>query len=409
MSTTDSQLSSLRIDRDSPPARKPGAYLRWIALVVVAGLCVSGAVAAYSSRTQAVAVELIRAEGGSAPPVARPVLTASGYVVARRQATVSAKLTGKVAEILVEEGATAQQGELLARLDDTSVRPALALAESQLQSARNALIEAEIRMQEAQRARDRAERLQQARMVSEAELDAAHAQAQALTARVKTLRSEIEVAASTVKIRAQDLADLEVRAPFAGVVVSQDAQPGEIVSPMSAGGGFTRTGIATIVDMSTLEIEVDVNESFINHVRAGQRSEAVLEAYPNWTIPSHVIKIVPMADRQKATVRVRIGFDELDARLLPDMGVKVNFLEEAPQASVPRTASMRLPARAIQRDGDALFVWRVRGEQVERVTIRVAAERDGLVEVVAGLAAGDVVAKGIDVALSDGVRIKSGS
>jgi RND family efflux transporter MFP subunit len=174
---------------------------------------------------------------------------------------------------------------------------------------------------------------------------------------------------------------------------------------MSAGGGFTRTGIATIVDMSSREIEVDVNEAFINRVRPGQKVEAVLDAYPDWRIPSHVINIVPTADRQKATVRVRIGFDALDPRILPDMGVKVRFLEDANGTEQRSNPTVRVPASAVLGDDDVRYVWRVRDEKVERVAVRTGAEREGQIEILSGLNAGDVVVARPVEGLKEGARI----
>jgi RND family efflux transporter MFP subunit len=203
-----------------------------------------------------------------------------------------------------------------------------------------------------------------------------------------------------------------VRAPFDGVVVSKDAQPGEMVSPISAGGGFTRTGIATLVDMDSREIEVDVNESFINRVKAGQRTEAVLDAYPDWTIPSHVINIVPTADRQKATVRVRIAFDELDPRILPDMGVKVSFLEDAKADAGPAVAarpSVRVPSSAVISEGDTRYVWRVQGEQIERVAVRIGGERNGQTEIQSGINAGEIVVSAPVEGLKEGMKVKTKS
>ena len=236
----------------------------------------------------------------------------------------------------------------------------------------------------------------------------------ALAARYAALERAVDVAQATVRVSAQAIDDLEVRAPFAGVIVSKNAQPGEMVSPISAGGGFTRTGIATLIDMSSREIEVDVNESFINRVRAGQKTEAVLDAYPDWVIPSHVINIVPTADRQKATVKVRIGFDELDPRILSNMGIKVTFLDtsghDEPSASSgapPARPAVRVPSSAIARDGDTAFVWRVRGDRVERVAVRVGAERAGNAEVLAGINAGDVVVAMPVAGLAEGAAVAS--
>ena len=213
------------------------------------------------------------------------MLNASGYVVARRQATVSSKVTGKVAEVLIEEGMAVKEGQLLARLDDTTTRPLYSLSQRQLDAARKNLNEVEVRVAEAERNLRRTQQLRQDKLVSELQLDQAQSEAAALNARLEALRSEVQVAEGTVRVRAQDLDDLMVRSPFDGVVVSKDAQPGEMVSPISAGGGFTRTGIATVVDMDSREIEVDVNEAFINRVKANQKTEAVLDAYPDFVIP----------------------------------------------------------------------------------------------------------------------------
>jgi RND family efflux transporter MFP subunit len=234
-------------------------------------------------------------------------------------------------------------------------------------------------------------------LVSEADLDGAQAEVDALAARLDALASAVDVAEATVRVRLQELNDLLVRAPFAGIIVSKDAQPGEMVSPVSAGGGFTRTGIATLVDMDSREIEVDVNEAYINRVSAGQKTAAILDAYPDWRIASHVINIVPTADRQKATVRVRIAFDELDSRILPNMGIRVSFLEaesdEGTQdrQALGRRATVRVPASAVVRDGGTSYVWRVRSGIVERVAVLTGSDRDGQSEILSGIVTGDIV------------------
>ena len=262
----------------------------------------------------------------SASSRASTVLNASGYVVPRRVATIASKVTGQIISVAVEEGQRVAAGDVLARLDDAIARAELDLAATRLATARRAEAEIQVRVDEAQRTLERSRTLREQRLTSEADLDAAQANAAALTARLAVAGSEVAVADSAVALARQRLDDTVIRAPFDGVVVSKNAQPGETISPMSS-GGFTRTGIATIVDMASLEIEVDVNEAFINRVSDGQRVEAVLDAYPDWRIPARVISIVPTADRQKATVKVRIGFDTLDPRILPEMGVQVWFLE----------------------------------------------------------------------------------
>ncbi len=266
-----------------------------------------------------------------------------------------------------------------------------------------------MRLADARKTLARTQSLRAEKLVSEAQLDSATAEVNSLVARLEALKSQVKVAEAEVRARDQDLEDLLVRAPFKGIVVSKDAQPGEMVSPISAGGGFTRTGIATIVDMDSREIEVDVNEAFINRVRAGQKTQALLDAYPDWSIDSHVINIVPTADRQKATVRVRIGFDQLDDRILPDMAVKVGFLENAPQGEAPVRARASVPASAVMDESGTRYVWRLRGDTVERVAVRTLSERNGVVEIASGVNPGDiVVVKPVD-GLKDGMRVKARS
>jgi RND family efflux transporter MFP subunit len=407
MSFDQNALESLRIERTPEPVKSggSGSVYKWF----VGGVLLLAAVAAAYAllRNPAIEVETATAVASSAGAGGgAAVLNASGYVVARRQATVSAKVTGKVQEVLIEEGMEVKEGQLLAKLDATSTRPLHALALRQLDSARKNLDEVQVRVAEAERNLHRMEELRKDKLVSEQQVDQAQSEAAALRARLDALKSEVQVAEGTVRVRAQDLDDLIVRAPFAGVVVSKDAQPGEMVSPISAGGGFTRTGIATLVDMDSREIEVDVNEAFINRVKAGQKTEAVLDAYPDWVIPSHVINIVPTADRQKATVRVRIGFDLLEPRILKDMGVKVSFLEERKDATAAARPSVRVPASAVIKDADASYVWRVAENEIERVAVSTAGERDGQVEVLSGINSGDVVVAKPVQGLSEGARIK---
>src|SRR5260221_239267 len=275
--------------------------------------------------TVKVAPATLKAGGASAQGA---VLNASGYVVARRRATVSSKVTGKVVDVLIEEGHPVKAGQILAHLDDTQPRASLALAEAQLSSSRKAAAEDQARLQQAELTLGRRQQLLKEGVVGKAELDQAQSDVDSLKARIAYTTQQIGVAESQVNLQQTNLTDMVVRAPFGGVVISKDAQPGEMISPNSAGGGFTRTGIGTIVDMSSLEVEVDVNETYINRVVNGMRVEAVLDAYQDWRIPAHVITTIPSADRQKATVKVRIGFDALDPRILPDMGVKVSFLRE---------------------------------------------------------------------------------
>ena len=332
------------------------------------------------------------------------VLNASGYVTARRLATVSSKVTGRVSELLFEEGARVEQEQVLARLDDATVRAQHDIAWHERDAAVTALAEIEVRLADAIRSRDRARALRPQNLVSQSALDTAEAEAAALAARLEAARAGLAVAEAALRLRRQDLDDLVIRAPFTGVIVSKDAQPGEMVSPISAGGGFTRTGIATIVDMESREIEVDVNEAYINRVSGGQRVAAVLDAYPEWTLPARVIAIVPTADRQKATVRVRIGFEQLDPRILPDMGVKVRFFDDA--SAVPVALGLVPAAAVIEADGRS-YLWRVTDGHAERVEVRLADEQSGMRLVLAGAAAGETVIVSPPADLADGARVKA--
>src|SRR6266550_1427747 len=332
MADLKQDLAALRIER-APERPGVGRWIVWTGLLIL--LAVLGfagwrwATRERPAEVQVAAVS-VRAAGTQAS-----VLNASGYVTARRRATVSSKITGKVIEVNVEEGMTVRQGQVLARLDDSSPRAALALAEAQAEAARRGLRENEVRLEQARLAERRAAQLLSDRIVSQSQLDQAKSDADSIDAHIAALKQQILVTERQIEVEQTDLDNYVIRAPFSGVAISKDAQPGEMVSPVSAGGGFTRTGICTIVDMTSLEIEVDVNESYINRVRPAQRVTAVLDAYPDFQIPGHVITAVPTADRQKATVLVRIAFEALDPRILPDMGVKVTFLKEEDEVVAP--------------------------------------------------------------------------
>jgi RND family efflux transporter MFP subunit len=355
------------------------------------------------------------------------VLNASGYVTARRRATVSSKVTGKVLEVFIEEGKAVRRGEVLARLDDSQIRSALQVAQAQLASAQKVAAQDTARLREAELTLERRRQLLKEKVIGRAELDASEAEVESLRARIAVAEQQVKVAASQINAIQTDLSDMVVRAPFDGVAISKDAQPGEMISPVSAGGGFTRTGICTIVDMSSLEIEVDVSESYINRVRPGQPVEAVLDAYPDWRIPAHVITTVPSADRQKATVRVRIGFGEqpanerarraagakppgyvLDPRILPDMGIKVSFLNERPAAAAAAAPRARLvvPKAAVRTENGASVVFIVRDERAERRAVSIGTAEGDQIEIVSGVTAGEKVVVDGPPTLEDGARVK---
>jgi RND family efflux transporter MFP subunit len=319
---------------------------------------------------------------------------------------VSSKVTGKIVELNVEEGMAVREGQVLARLDDATPRALLGLAQAQLEAARRAIPESEVRLAEARLTLERREKLRADGLVTEADIDEARAQVNALAARIAAAREQVTVAERQVAFQQTELDNMIIRAPFSGVAISKDAQPGEMVSPVSAGGGFTRTGIGTIVDMRSLEIEVDVNESYINRVSNGQPVTAVLDAYPDWQIPARVITAVPTADRQKATVLVRIGFEELDPRLLPDMGVKVTFLREAEARDETLARPVALVPKAAVRDASGVsHVFLVRQDTVERRAVQLGGTDGDRLEVTAGLSAGDRVVMSPPDTLAEGQPI----
>lgn len=394
------ELEALKIEREPD---RPGAW-RWLRWAVLLLILTGGSTFAWSwwSRERPTLVEVVTVTERAAGTQAS-VLNATGYVTARRRATVSSKITGKVVEVNVEEGMAVREGQVLARLDDSTVRAGLALAEAQLAASRQDVREQEVRLNEAQLTLMRRQMLIADGFASQESVDQAQAEVDSLAARIEASRSQITVAERQVELRRADLDDTIIRAPFSGIAISKDAQPGEMVSPVSAGGGFTRTGISTIVDMSSLEIEVDVNESYINRVREGQDVTAVLDAYPDWEIPARVITTVPTADRQTATVLVRIGFLEIDPRVLPDMGVRITFLREAEDTAGDWEGPVALVSRrAVVREEDRAYVFVVDGDRVARRAIGVGGTDGDRIEVLAGLRAGERVIVAPATELSDG-------
>ena len=409
MNDLSNDLAALKLDRNLRGSSSRGMG-RWLALALL--IAVSAGAWWYWRHSSALVVRtapvVSRTAAGHAAPDAG-VLDASGYVTARRRATVSSRITGKVVAVHVEEGMAVKAGQVLARLDDSTARAMLQLAEAQLASARTQLLETEVRIREAELALDRQQRLATEGIVPGADLDTANAQVDALRARLQAAREDVIVAERQVALRRTDLDDTIIRAPFSGMAVSKDAQPGEMISPVSAGGGFTRTGICTIVDMTSLEIEVDVNERYITRVSDRQPVRAVLDAYPDWSIPAHVITTVPTADRQKATVLVRIGFDALDDRLLPDMGVKVTFLEpgSSVQVDAPGPATLWVPTAAVRRENGATpFVYVAADGRAVRRAITVGRTSGADSEITTGLTAGDRVIVDAPPSLADGLSIE---
>ena len=400
-------LSDLKIERQARSSDGGGRRLMLIAAAVFVTIAVI--VILLVGRSSVVTVEVATARpaptGGAAT-----VLNASGYVEPRRKATVAAKITGRVTEVLVDEGMVVEKGQILARLDDSDARRRYEATRADRDVARAAIEELEVNHADAERTLRRTNELRAQGVASVQDLDSATAAVDAIKAKLDLARASLDAADARLAVAAQDLENYTIRAPFAGIAVSKDAQPGEMVSPVSAGGGFTRTGISTIVDMESLEIEVDVNESHIAKVHPGQPADAVLDAYPEWRIPATVRTVIPTADRQKATVKVRLTFDELDPRILPDMGVKVAFREvvDEKQSSSPPAQSL-VPQHAVKNDGGQPVVFVIEDEIVDRRTVSVGRSIGTDIEIMAGVIPGERVVVSSLEGLSDGqkVRVKS--
>jgi len=396
-------ISGLKIDHGDRQRNGGGRRLMLIAAVIL--VAAAALTVVLVRRSAGVVVEVSTAR---TPPASgsRTVLNASGYVEPRRRATVAAKITGRVSEVLVDEGMWVEAGQVLARLDDSDARRRHEAYLADRDVARTAIGELEVNLADAERTLRRILALQEDGVASQQDVDSATAAVDALEARLAYTRASLQAAEAQVAVSAQDLENYVIRAPFPGVAVSKDAQPGEMVSPVSAGGGYTRTGISTIVDMASLEIEVDVNESYIARVHPGQPADAVLDAYPDWHIPTTVRTIIPTADRQKATVKVRLTFDELDPRILPDMGIKVAFQETSATDREPAKVTSLIPSAAVREDGARHVVFVIDGEAVERRAVTVGGEVGTEIEVLSGVAPGEKVVVGGPENLEDGQRVE---
>jgi RND family efflux transporter MFP subunit len=400
-------LEQLRIDRSEPlePARR--GRRTWLVVAVVAAGALLAAGLFRLGATRATTVESALARPLAAAGEGPSVLDATGYVTARREATVSAQITGTVAQVLIEEGDHVKEGQVLGRLDDTAQRAQLAQAQAQLRSAEALARQDEAQLAQYQRDLMRNEDLVARQLVSQQALEQSRTQVDTQRSQVDSRRRQVEVAVASVRAAQVQLDYCTVRAPFTGVVIAKAAQVGEIISPLSAGGGFTRTGIGTLVDMDSLEIEVDVNEAYINRVQPGQPVESVLNAYPDWRIPSHVIAIIPTADRSKATVKVRIGLDLRDARIVPDMGVRVSFLGAAAgTAQARRSAGVLVPAGAVRHEGEQDIVFVLRDGRAQRRSVTLGSTSGDARQVVSGVAAGEAVIVAAPAELRDGARVE---
>ena len=403
MSRPDDLLNQLRIDRNAP-APAPSRRGWWIALAVLAIALIAAGAWAWLGRDQGIDVKtapvVSLGTGGSAS-----VLDATGYVTARRIATVSSKVTGKVREVLIEEGQHVKEGDVLATLDSTDADSQLQLAQSELASAQSQLAQAQAQLKLAESTLVRQKGLAAQQLVAASALDAAIAERDSRAAQLVSLQRAVTVAQDQLNIAKNGVDNTVIRAPFTGVIVDKAAQPGEMISPISAGGGSIRTGIGTLVDMDSLEVQVDVNEAYIGRVTPKMPVEAVLNAYPDWKIPAEVIAIVPTADRSKATVKVRIALKQHDARIVPDMGVRVSFLETA-NPNVVAVPKVMIPASAVHQDGSQAIAFVIKDHNAERRALRLGANIGEDRQVLAGVQVGEQVIIDAPDTLKDGDEVK---
>ncbi|MHB8502417.1 MAG: efflux RND transporter periplasmic adaptor subunit [Candidatus Acidiferrales bacterium] len=399
-------LDSLRIHDTHRSGSRAGKKLAYASAAL--GLIVLIGGLAFAFRSQTPVVEVVTAQkpesGGR-----EAILNASGYVTPRRRATIAAKITGRVTGVFFDEGTHVHKGQLLATLDESDAKRALDSAKADRNASQAAIADLQVQLRLAQIELRRAQELRAAGVQSQEQLDTSSSAADSLKAKIELAKEQVLASDARISAAQQAVDNCVITAPYDGIVVSKDAQVGEMVSPISAGGGFTRTGIATIVDMNSNEIEVDVNESYIARVKDGQKVTAILDAYPNWEIPAHVRTVIPTADRQKATVKVRISFDRLDPRILPDMGIKVTFLSDEPAkkkgTAAPVVAAL-LPSEAVRDDNGKKIVFLVKNDRLERRAVAVGNTQGDQTEIMAGLVAGDAVVLRGPANLQDGQAVQ---
>ena len=413
MNASSELLKELRLERNKAPAPPPSRGRTWIALGLGAAALAILAAWLLLGRDRAVEVRTAPVVALSAGSGNASVLDASGYVVARRMATVSAQITGRVKDVMIEEGMRVEAGQVMATLDPIDADAQRRLYASQAEATRSQIGSVSAQLREAEANAERLAPLVSQQLVSRAQYDQALAQRDALRAQLAVAQRNAQVAGEQLRLGDINLDHTVVRAPFSGVVIAKAAQPGEIVSPLSAGGGFTRTGIGTVVDMESLEVEVEVGESYIGRVQPRMPVETVLNSYPDWRIPGEVIAIIPAADRGKATVKVRVALKEKDARIVPDMGVRVSFLDPASQetasaAGAEKPRGVRVPAAAIVvRDGaeTAFVVGAEVAAQQRAVETGISMGNDR--QVLSGLSAGETVVLAPPETLQDGDRVRT--
>ncbi|MFN3860352.1 MAG: efflux RND transporter periplasmic adaptor subunit [Roseateles sp.] len=402
-------LKELRID-GAQREERGGRGLRLAWAGGVAALLLAGGVGWawwYLAQQKPVAVQTVTARANGQGAAASAVLQATGYVTARRMATVSAQITGTLTEVLIDEGFKVRKGQVLARLDDTGLRAGLAAAEAQVRAAEAQLGQLRAQLEQARADERRQAELSAAGMTTRQSREQAGTAVKSVAAQLEAAQRQVEAAQAQARQARVNFDYATVRAPFDGVVTARAAQVGEIISPLSAGGGYTRTGVGTIVDMDSLEVSVDVNEAYIAQVRPDMPCEAVLDAYPDWKIPARVVAVIPSADRGKATVKVRVALEQKDERVVPDMGVRVSFLAAAPRPDAPPVPGVLLPPQALtERDG-AQVVFVVSDGRAQQRVVQLGADVGKFKLATAGVKAGETVVVAPPAELKPGSTIVS--
>lgn len=402
-------LHQLRIDRSEREESGTSRGKWWLPAGIAAAAIIAAAVF-FLTHDSAVEVTEATAVTVSATSAPAAILQATGYVTAERETTVSSQIAGQVSQVYIQEGEHVHRGQVLARLDDSAERAALDQARAQLAASQAQLRQYQVQLAQARRDLGRDQALVGQHLVSEQGFETARTQAATLAAQVMTQQRSVAVARAGVHAAQVQEDYTIVQAPFSGVVVDKAAQMGEMISPIFGGGGFEAAGIATLVDMSSLEVDVDVNEAYIHRVTPGQPATAVLDAYPDWNIPAHVIAIVPTADKSKATVKVRVAFQKLDPRILPDMGVRVSFLQQSAEQADNAARSLPpgtvwVPASAVVQRGGHPVVFVIQGGKAHAAAVTPGASAGDL-RAVQGIASGTDVVQSPPARLGDGSRIK---
>jgi RND family efflux transporter MFP subunit len=405
-------LQQLRLDREAPPESQSVRRHWWIGIAAALALA-GGWFFATRPATVPVSIVVARAPSGkTGGATTTSILDASGYVVARRQATVSAKVTGKLAQLFIEEGQHVEAGEVLAKLDDTNIMAALQRAKAAFAQAEATVVQSKAVAGDLTPTFERNQKLAAAKLISNEALEASKTAYDSQQKELAVSEGNVNIMRAELDIAQRNEDDTVVRAPYTGVITSKNAQQGEIISPLSAGGGFTRTGIGTLVDMDSLEVETDVNENFIGRIHPNEPAVLKINAYPDWQIPAYVIAVIPTADRSKATVKVRVGFKTHDARILPEMSAHVSFLNETDKPlsgeQTPTTGGVTLPSTAVEQtpatDTGVAFVLLKNGTVARRI-VSIGARTSEEVTILSGLSSGDRVVVGDFARIRDGRRV----